>query len=206
MNFTERYQNELSTVLERVDLRKVDQCIECLREAQQCGRRIFVFGNGGSSATASHFVCDMVKGASYGHASRFRITALTESMATITAYSNDVGYDCVFAEQLKNFAQEGDVVVAISGSGNSPNVINAVAYANSLGCTTIGLTGKDGGRLAPLVDLNIHVPDQHMGRIEDVHMIICHMISYCFMEEQADGQVFPAAEAERELAGVAVTA
>ena len=96
--------------------------------------------------------------------------------------------------------------MAISGSGNSPNVINAVVYANSIGCTTIGLTGRDGGRLAPIVDLNIHVPEQHMGRIEDVHMIICHMISYCFMEEQAAEPVFAGAEAERELAGAAVTA
>jgi D-sedoheptulose 7-phosphate isomerase len=206
MNYTERYQRELAAALERVDLRSVDQCIDCLREARRCGRRVFVFGNGGSSSTASHFVCDMVKGASYGYAARFRIMALTEAIATITAYSNDVGYDCIFAEQLKNFAQPGDVVVAISGSGNSPNVIRAVEYANSAGCTTIGLTGRDGGRLAPLVDLNIHVPEQHMGRIEDAHMIICHMISYSFMEEPATEEGLPVAKTEREVDVAVVTA
>ena len=108
--------------------------------------------------------------------------ALTDSLPTITAYSNDVGYDCVFAEQLKNFAQPGDVVMCISGSGNSSNVLRAIEYANSAGCKTIALTGRDGGKLAPLAHLSIHVPVPHMGRIEDAHMIICHAIAYRFME------------------------
>src|SRR5262245_62362503 len=100
----------------------------------------------------------------------------------MTAYSNDVGYDCVFCEQLKNFAKPGDLVMAISGSGNSPNVIRAMEYANSIGCKTIALTGRDGGKLGAMAALNIHVPESHMGRIEDAHHIICHMICYSFME------------------------
>jgi D-sedoheptulose 7-phosphate isomerase len=108
--------------------------------------------------------------------------ALTDSLATLTAYSNDVSYDCVFAEQLKNFAQPDDVVMAISGSGNSPNVLRAVEYANSVGCKTVALTGRDGGKLGSLANLNIQVPVQHMGRIEDAHLIICHMIAYQLME------------------------
>ena len=119
-----------------------------LREARSAGRTIFTCGNGGSASTASHFVCDIVKGASFGRTQRFRIQALTDSLPTLTAYSNDVGYEIVFVEQLKNFAQAGDVVLAISGSGNSPNVIRAVEYANSIGCRTIGLTGREGGMLA----------------------------------------------------------
>jgi D-sedoheptulose 7-phosphate isomerase len=108
--------------------------------------------------------------------------ALTDNLATITAYSNDVSYECAFAEQLKNFAEPGDIVMAISGSGNSPNVVRAIEYANSIGCRTIALTGRDGGKLGPVAEINIQVPVQHMGRIEDAHMIVCHMIGYYFME------------------------
>ncbi len=111
--------------------------------------------------------------------------ALTDSMATITAYSNDVSYDCVFAEQLKNFAQPGDLVMCISGSGNSPSVLRAIEYANSIGCKTIALTGRDGGKLGPLAQLGIQVAVPHMGRIEDAHMIVCHMIAYHFMENHS---------------------
>jgi D-sedoheptulose 7-phosphate isomerase len=124
----------------------------------------------------------MVKGASHAREPRFRIMALTDSMATITAYANDVHYTCIFAEQLRNFAQPGDVVMAISGSGNSPNVVEALEYARSAGCRTIALTGRDGGRLGPLADLELRVQDPHMGRIEDGHMVICHMICYYFMD------------------------
>ena len=152
-------------------------------EARAGRRRIFVCGNGGSAATASHFACDIVKGASYGRESRFRIIALTDQVSTLTAYANDVSYDAVFVEQLKNFAEPGDVFMAISGSGNSPNVLRAIEYARSIGCRTIALTGRDGGKLGPLADLHIQVRAPHMGRIEDSHMIVCHMICYYFMEE-----------------------
>jgi D-sedoheptulose 7-phosphate isomerase len=108
--------------------------------------------------------------------------ALTDSLPTITAYSNDVSYDCVFAEQLKNFAEPGDVFIAISGSGNSPNVLCATEYANAMGCETIALTGRDGGKLGALAKLQIRVAEPHMGRIEDGHMIVCHMLCYYFME------------------------
>ncbi|HEX8985900.1 MAG TPA: SIS domain-containing protein, partial [Bryobacteraceae bacterium] len=107
---------------------------------------------------------------------------LNDSLPTLTAYSNDVSYECVFVEQLKNFAEPGDVLLAISGSGNSPNVLRAVEYAKSIGCHTIALTGRDGGKLGPLAELNIQVANPHMGRIEDVHMIVTHMMCYYFME------------------------
>jgi D-sedoheptulose 7-phosphate isomerase len=171
--------------IDRIDTGLVQQAIEWFREARDTSRHIFVCGNGGSASTASHFACDIVKGASYNRDSRFRIMALTDSMATITAYSNDVSYDCIFAEQLKNFAQPGDLVMCISGSGNSPNVLRAMEYANSIGCKTIALTGRDGGKLGPLAQLGIQVAVPHMGRIEDAHMIVCHMIAYHFMENHA---------------------
>src|SRR5215813_11715023 len=178
------YKTELLKAIETVDLERVNQAIEILRKARDEDRRIFVCGNGGSASTASHFVCDMVKGASYKRAKRFRIMALTDSLPTITAYSNDVSYECVFVEQLKNFAEAGDVLMAISGSGNSPNVLRAVEYANSIGCSTIALSGRDGGKLGALAQLNIQASHPHMGRIEDVHMMVMHMICYYFMERE----------------------
>ncbi len=182
LHFPSRYKAKLVDALDTVDLKAVARAIEILKQARDENRHIFVCGNGGSAATASHFVTDMVKGASYTRESRFRIMALTDSMSTITAYSNDVGYDCVFAEQLKNFAERGDVLMAISGSGNSPNVLCATEYANAKGCETIALTGRDGGKLGKVAKLNIRVAEDHMGRIEDAHLIVCHMLCYYFME------------------------
>ena len=182
MSYPKQYKAALLEAIERIDTNRVEQAIEWFREARDGSKHIFVCGNGGSASTASHFTCDIVKGASYNRETRFRIMALTDSPATLSAYSNDVGYECVFVEQLKNFAQPGDLVMCISGSGNSPNVVQAMEYANSIGCKTIALTGRDGGKLGPLAHLNIQVAVPHMGRIEDAHMVVCHMIAYHFMD------------------------
>jgi D-sedoheptulose 7-phosphate isomerase len=182
MSYPKQYKAALLEAIERIDTSRVEQAIEWFREARDGSKHIFVCGNGGSASTASHFTCDIVKGASYNRETRFRIMALSDSPATLSAYSNDVGYECVFVEQLKNFAQPGDLVMCISGSGNSPNVVQAMEYANSIGCKTIALTGRDGGRLGPLARLNIQVAVPHMGRIEDAHMVVCHMIAYHFMD------------------------
>jgi len=184
MNFAQLYKTELIQAIESVDLDTVGQAIQVLARARDEGRRIFVCGNGGSASTASHFATDLVKGASYGRSARFRIMALTDSLPTITAYSNDVSYDCIFVEQMKNFAEPGDVLLAISSSGNSPNVLRAVEYGNSIGCQTIALSGRDGGQLGPLAKINIQVNHRHTGRIEDLHVIVMHMIGYYFMEEE----------------------
>ena len=180
--FLEEYKKDVSIAVQAIDCDSVAKAVDWLIEARDEGRQIFVCGNGGSASTASHFACDIVKGASYQKSKRFRIIALTDSLPTLTAYSNDVAYDCVFAEQLQNFAGPGDVVIAISGSGNSPNVVKAIQYANSAGCRTISLTGRDGGKLGKLAQLNVLVPVPHMGRIEDAHMIICHMMAYQIMD------------------------
>lgn len=182
VDFSKTYREQLLATLSSIDVDKVAQAIDWFHRARSEGRAIFVAGNGGSHATASHFVCDMVKGASFGQESRFRIVALNESIPTLTAYSNDVAYEQAMVEQLKNFAQAGDIYMAISGSGNSANVVRAMEYANSIGCRTIALTGRDGGKLDPMAGLSIHVPESHMGRIEDAHHVICHMICYSFME------------------------
>ena len=182
--FPASYKAAVLNAIETIDLEKVGQAMRFSAGRARKGGGFSFAETAAAPATASHFVCDMVKGASYGRASRFRIMALTDSLPTITAYSNDVGYECVFVEQLKNFAEPGDVVMAISGSGNSPNVLRAVEYGNALGCRTIALTGRNGGKLGPLAQLNLQVSHPHMGRIEDAHMMVAHMISYYFMEEE----------------------
>jgi D-sedoheptulose 7-phosphate isomerase len=183
-SFSAAYGENLIQTIQTIDSDKVSQAIEWIREARDNGKTIYVAGNGGSAATASHFVCDMIKGASLGRTSRFRIMALHDNMPALTAYSNDIHYQDSAVEQLKNFAGPGDVYMAISGSGNSPNVIKAIEYATATGCKTIALTGRDGGKLGPLAQLEIKVPEQHMGRIEDAHHIICHMICYSFMDSK----------------------
>ncbi|HLW77569.1 MAG TPA: SIS domain-containing protein [Bryobacteraceae bacterium] len=184
MSFAEAYRDRLFSTLESIDVERVAQAIDWFREARNGEHGIFVAGNGGSAATASHFVCDMVKGASFGQSSRFRIMTLHDSTPTLTAYSNDVSYQDAIVEQLRNFARPGDIFMAISGSGNSKNVIRAMEYANSAGCRTLALTGRDGGELGAIAKLNLTVPEPHMGRIEDAHHVICHMICYSFMDEK----------------------
>jgi D-sedoheptulose 7-phosphate isomerase len=184
MSFVQEYKSDLVSAIDLIDLAKVDQIIEIFKTARANGKHIFTCGNGGSGATASHFVCDIVKGASFKRDSRFKVMSLSDNVATVLAYANDVSYDCIFVEQLKNFASAGDVVLGISGSGNSPNVLNAFEYANSIGCETIALTGRDGGKLGPMAKLNLNVPVPHMGRIEDAHMIVAHMVAYYFMDTE----------------------
>jgi D-sedoheptulose 7-phosphate isomerase len=182
MTFPEQYIASVHEAIASLDLGRIEQAIEWFKQVRAAGRSIFVCGNGGSAATASHFATEMVKGASYNRASRFRMMALNDSLPTITAYSNDVSYDCVFVEQLKNFAAPGDLVMGLSSSGNSVNVIRAFEYANSIGCRTLALTGRGGGKLGPLAQLNIEVRAPHTGRSEDAHMVVCHIICYYFME------------------------
>jgi len=182
MSFTGKYKQNLASALEPLDLSKIDEAIDWFRQARDENRQIFLCGNGGSACTASHFVQDMLKGASYGRDRRFRILCLNDSAATTTAYSNDVAYEHAYVEQLRNFAQSGDLVVVLSGSGNSSNAVRMLDYANSIGCRTIAMTGRDGGRIGPMADLEIRVSDHHMGRIEDGHHVALHMICYYFME------------------------
>jgi D-sedoheptulose 7-phosphate isomerase len=184
LTFLFDYKEKLMGALDTVRSEDISCAIDILDNARKQGHTVFVCGNGGSASTASHFVCDMIKGASFNRDSKFRIMALTDSVPTLTAYSNDVGYHSVFTEQLKNFARPGDVFISISGSGNSPNVLDAMEYASSIGCRTIALTGRNGGKLGPMAELEIRVAAPHMGRIEDGHMIVCHMICYYFMEQE----------------------
>ncbi|MGB9625492.1 MAG: D-sedoheptulose-7-phosphate isomerase [Phycisphaerae bacterium] len=183
--FSQRYLDDLRDVLGRIDSTAVGRAIVCLREARDAGRTIFSCGNGGSAAIASQMVVDIAKGGSYQKKSRpFRMIGLSDNIGLITAYANDVSFEAVFVEQLRNWANEGDVLIAISGSGNSPNVLRAVEYANSVGCTTIGLTTGRGGRLKDLATLPLLVSSDHMGRLEDSFFVMTHILCYAFIEDQ----------------------
>ena len=151
-------------------------------KANRGKKQIFVFGNGGSAANASHFVTDMAKGASDKLANRFKCLSLNEHMGLITAISNDYSYRDIFKKQLENFASEGDMVFTMSVSGNSANLVEAVNWAKNNGLHTIALVGGNKGQLAEIADDVIIVDSLHYGHVEDIHMLICHMIAYAFME------------------------
>jgi D-sedoheptulose 7-phosphate isomerase len=181
--FAARYLEDLADVLRKVDPQAIATAIQWLREARDSDKTIYSCGNGGSALIASQMVVDIVKGASFGRPKRFKMIGLTDAPGTIMAYANDVSYDVVFEEQLKNFATAGDVLIAISGSGNSPNVLKAVEYANKIGCRTIGLTTDAGGKLRTLAQLPILIPSKHMGRLEDSFFAVTHILCYAFIEE-----------------------
>ena len=183
MDHAESYLEDLQHALAGLDLAVVHQVRAALGAAREAGKQVFVCGNGGSSSTASHMANDLGKGASQSGGAPFKIIALTDNVAWMTALANDMSYEDVFVEQLRNFASAGDVLLAISGSGNSPNVLKAVELATERGLTTVGWTGFDGGRLATMVDLSIVVGSHHMGRVEDVHVVLMHLVCYYFMEQ-----------------------
>lgn len=181
--FVENYIAQNLTLLKALDAEAIARIIAEFGKARDTRKRIYAIGNGGSASTASHFVNDMGKGASIGRETRFKTIPLTDNVEWMTALSNDLCYEDVYVEQLKNFAESGDVLLAISGSGNSENVLRAVRYANEVGCVTIGFTGFEGGKLRELVQHCVVIPSDHMGRIEDMHLILQHMICYYFMEQ-----------------------
>ncbi len=181
-DFARAYLNELVGLLPKLDTDAIHRAVECMCDARDQGRTIYSCGNGGSASIASQMVVDIVKGASLGREKRMRMMGLTDSVATITALANDVDYASVFVEPLRNFAVPGDVLIAISGSGNSANVLRAVEYANEVGCRTVGLTTAGGGRLKDLVEIPVLVPTDHMGRLEDSFFIVTHIFCYAFME------------------------
>src|SRR6266487_493068 len=160
----------------------VAQIIGKFRAALQEDRQIFVFGNGGSAANASHFATDLGKGSSDKLGKRFRVLSLNDNVSWMTALGNDYAYEDIFVRQLMCYGKPGDVVFTMSVSGNSPNVVKAVDWAKKNGLWTIGLVGAKRGRVADIVDQLIVIDSPHFGRVEDAHMGICHMLCYAFME------------------------
>jgi D-sedoheptulose 7-phosphate isomerase len=172
-----QYFDELRRVAANLSHDLINQIAESLLKANQLGRMVFLFGNGGSASLASHFACDLGKGTAYCNGGkRFRVLALTDNIPTITAWANDSGYEDIFAEQLRNFVQPGDVALAISGSGNSKNVLSALQVAREARATTIGVTGFAGGKMKSLCDICVVVPSDNMQIIEDLHLSMAHSI------------------------------
>lgn len=176
------YIREAQKAIRGMPLDPVEEFVQVLRDAWKAGRSVFVFGNGGSSATASHFTNDLNKTAIVNGHGRFRAIALTDNVPLITAWANDASYDDVFAEQMLNFIRRGDVVVGISTSGNSKNVIRAIQLARSAGALTVGLTGLTGGKLVKAADLCISVPTDDVLQIEGIHSVLLHAIVYRFLQ------------------------
>jgi D-sedoheptulose 7-phosphate isomerase len=169
--------NRTVELLQRIDLTLVSKLVEKLYEAYHEGRRVFIFGNGGSAATASHFAEDLAKGTvkDLGVQKRLRVLSLTDSVPFISALGNDCGYETIFREQLVTNASPGDIAIAISGSGNSPNVVSAIKWARENGLYTVGLTGFNGGTLKGMVDLSLHSPVLDMEIAENTHTIVMHL-------------------------------
>lgn len=175
-DFSKNYIGSLCSVLNGFDHSAFEAIVRKLLEAYHEGSHIFVAGNGGSASTASHFACDLNKGVSYGLSKRFRVISLPDSLPSVLAYANDVSYDSVFVEQLRNFYSPGDLVIGISGSGNSENVLQCIRYANENGGRTIGLCGFDGGKLATLAEVSFVAGINDMQKVEDLHLVVVHML------------------------------
>jgi D-sedoheptulose 7-phosphate isomerase len=175
----EHFSNYFDKVIEtlgKVDIKPINKFIDRIYECYNKGNTVYIFGNGGSAATASHVAGDFMKGISYGLEKKFKVVCLNDNIPAMTAIANDLDYDEVFYEQLKTYLKKDDVVVGISGSGNSANVIKALNYAKELGSTIAGFCGYKGGKLKDLADILIYAPVNDMEITEDIHIIIFHAI------------------------------
>lgn len=184
-DFINGYIDSVMDVLDRLRTEQMNsllEAIELIRKARDEDQTVFIMGNGGSAATSSHFVSDLAKGTIVDGEKRFRAIALTDNIPLITAWSNDSDYSDIFAEQLKNLLRPGDIVIGISGSGNSKNVLKAIDYASKNGAKTIGFVGYDGGKLKNMVDVCILADIHYMQKAEDVHMLLEHMLTSAIRE------------------------
>ncbi len=185
MERIKEYISHLQTAISALPIDSIKKTADLLLEAYHADKQVFIMGNGGSAATASHFACDLGKGTISENRRRLRIISLTDNVALMTAWANDSSYDDIFKQQLENLLNPGDIVIGISASGSSPNVLNAIKYAASMECATIGFTGFGGGQLAEIADECIIVESDRYGPVEDIHLILEHIISYCIAEELA---------------------
>ena len=182
MNNIRRYVEGIKTTLDQLPWEEIRDVVGVLHYARMNDKQVFIMGNGGSAATASHFACDLGKGTLMPGHPRFRVIALTDNMSIFSAYANDYGYEHVFREQLASLVQKGDIAIGISGSGNSPNVLRAIEFAHARQATTIGLVGFDGGKLKDKVDICVHVPNHCMEQVEDIHLMLEHLICTCLRQ------------------------
>lgn len=177
METINRYFIELEQMVQAISLQQLQHVLQLLEETYYSGHRIFIMGNGGSAATASHFALDLAKNTIMPGAPRLKAISLTDHVPLITAWSNDTAYEHIFAEQLANMIEPGDLVIGISTSGNSPNVINAIQLAKACKASTVGLLGAKGGKIKEMVDAYVLAPGQNIEQEEDAHLILAHVIT-----------------------------
>ncbi len=186
MEFIKNYFEKLKNTIDKISIQDIKKVTSILYDAYKKNKQIFIIGNGGSASLASHFACDLSKGTLQRvydeKEKRFRVISLTDNVAHLTALGNDLGYDDIFSQQLRNLINNGDILIAITGSGNSPNILNAVDVASKSDAVTIGFLGFDGGKLKDKLDHYIHVSSDHYGRIEDLHLVLTHLISFYLAE------------------------
>jgi D-sedoheptulose 7-phosphate isomerase len=187
LEFTKKYIQELTDLLAKINPDEINQIIQALEKTLETKSRIYILGNGGSSATASHMVNDLGPGLRRREIINFDVVSLGDNSPVVTAIANDIGYENIFYMQMKGHIKPDDVIIAISCSGNSPNITKAVTYAKEIGSTIIGVTGFDGGELKKLSDINFHVdaPKGEYGLVEDVHMILDHIIYSYYIQKGA---------------------
>lgn len=185
------YLTGLQGLLDELPQSAIQEVIDVLAQARLEHRQVFILGNGGSASTASHFVCDLAKNTRCEGLPHFRAIGLTDNMEIFSAYANDEGYENVFSQQLINLIRPDDIVIAISASGNSKNVVNAVEEAKKYGVTTIGFTGFSGGRLGQIVDIQIHVASDIIEHVEDIHLMLEHMIVRTIKDQPYIGITLP---------------
>jgi len=177
------YLNAVSGLLANLPKDDIEKALDLVRDAYDKGKQVFIMGNGGSASTASHLACDLQKGLGGMSEKKFKVMALCDSIPVMTAWANDTDYSNIFTQQLATWVNRGDLVIAFSGSGNSPNVINAVELANKKGAVTIGFSGFEGGKLDKIAQHGVVVRSDNMQHIEDVHVVMAHMIFRILMEE-----------------------
>lgn len=190
-DYIQTYFTQLQGVIANLPVDLVDRIVTLLLESAQQGKKVFIFGNGGSASTASHFACDLAKNTQVPGGPQFRVIGLTDNMALMTAWANDTAYDNIFAAQLDPLLEAGDVVIGISCSGNSGNVLKAMDLARQRGAMTIGFTGDDGGKLKQRVDVCLQVPSPRIEQQEDAHLILEHCICAAVRAELAKKAAVP---------------
>ena len=199
MEFIQDYISTLQLTMDQLPHQLIADVIDLLQQARRKGSQVFILGNGGSASTASHFACDLAKNTRQEGLPHFRVIGLTDNMAMFSALANDEGYENVFSEQLASLVRPGDIVIAISASGNSKNVINAAEAAHRYEAIVIGFTGFDGGRLGQLANINIHVNSNIIEHVEDIHLMLEHLIVKTIKE-----QVQPSVYVTPSLAQISV--
>jgi D-sedoheptulose 7-phosphate isomerase len=181
-DYIDGYLSDLTRTIDRLDRASLERFADLIINTRDQDGTIFVFGNGGSGANASHFCGDFVKGLSYGDLKRFRAICLNDNLPALMAIANDISYDDIFAEQLRNFVKPGDLVIGLSGSGNSENVVRAFSLASEMGATTVALCGFTGGKIKEIADHSVHADIMDMEISEDIHIIIAHVTKRVIME------------------------